>query len=151
MKLFATLLFTFCLNFVFSQEGVAAAGAEATGRDGSASYSVGQVNYAALENIFFVSQGIQQAYTAYSAVEAINLRISVYPNPTFNILYIEVKTPGSPDLQYNLYNIKGGLLETKESIGNIAFFQMSRYATGVYLLLVTQNNRSVRSFKVIKN
>jgi len=138
----------------FAQESPTAAGGEATGAGGTASYSVGQVFY----NTHFgtnynVAQGLQQAYEISTTIgineTAINLELSVYPNPTTNYLTLKVeKTEG---LSYQVYDMQGRLIANKKVTGVSTKIEMGSLASATYFLSVVKDNQIIKTFRIIKN
>ena len=151
-KIYTTLIFFLCLPCIYSQEACTSACADATGIGGTVNFSVGQVGYTCEGTNISISQGVQQAkQIPFATIVGINLRISIYPNPTTGILYVEVKNNDYPGLQFQLYDLNGKLLESKNAAANQTGFVMKYLAAGTYILQITENNKQVRSFKVIKN
>lgn len=150
-KNYLTLLSFLCLASVHSQEASTAAGADATGAGGSASYSIGQVSYVETAKNISVSQGVQQAYQIpFATILGINLRLSIYPNPATNIFSVEVKNLDYASLRYQVHDLRGNLLASRKAISHRTDFVIAHFAAGTYILQVFQNNEQVKSFKVIK-
>jgi hypothetical protein len=76
----------------------------------------------------------------------------IYPNPTDNILNIEISNVGRQDLEIKILDITGTLIYQKEYTSSGAHFveqlDLSGYAKGIYLVKVRQAN-SVYVGKVI--
>ena len=68
--------------------------------------------------------------------------ISVYPNPTANRIYIQ----GENVLQAELFDLRG----RKVKATNQKQIDMSEMGIGTFILKVTTNNNSTKSFKIIK-
>jgi hypothetical protein len=136
---------------------LSAAGGNATGSGGSASYTVGQVVYTAQTGSGgSVSQGVQLPYeisvvTAADVLRNVNLSYSVYPNPTTD--YLTLKIDGINIEKYNaaLFDIKGKQLFTIKLEDNETNIPMQNYTPTIYFLKVTYNNKEVKTFKIIKN
>jgi Secretion system C-terminal sorting domain len=157
-KIYSSIfLFGLGLTGIQAQEGATAAGGEATGSGGSVSYSIGQVIYTTnTGSNGSVSQGIQQAYeiTAVTGIEeakGINLILSAYPNPTTDFLTLNVENYNNQNLSYQLYDISGQLLESNKLYSNQTMIVMSNYSDATYFLKVIDNNKEVKTFKIIKN
>ncbi|HOG19097.1 MAG TPA: T9SS type A sorting domain-containing protein [Salinivirgaceae bacterium] len=154
----ATLLtFTFYLltPSVSAQTSVNAAGGDASGNGGSVSYSVGQVVYTTdTGTTGSVAHGVQQPYeiSVETGIEAteINLLAIAYPNPTTNYLLLRVEYESLKDLSYQLYDINGKLLQTKELVSTETQIDISSYASATYFVKVTQGNGELKTFKIIK-
>jgi hypothetical protein len=154
----ATLLsFTFLLSTVSAQESVNATGGDASGSGGSASYSVGQMVYTTYTGTSgSVAQGVQQPFeisvvTGIEEANVINLSVSAYPNPAIDYLTLSIAEFDASNLSYQLYDMKGKLLQTKNLIGTETHIDMSTYVQSAYFVKVIQGNREIKTFKIIKN
>jgi hypothetical protein len=142
------------LGGLYAQESPTTAGGEATGTGGTASYSVGQVVYTtATGTNGSVAQGVQQPYEISSTVgikeTAITLELSVYPNPTTD--YLTLKVEDNTELNYQLYDLQGKVIENKKVTANSTTIKMEALPKAIYFLNITKNNRIVKTFKIIKN
>jgi len=157
LKLSAILLLGLGLTGLQAQESVNATGGNASGSGGSVSFSVGQVVYIINTGTNgSVAQGVQQPFeisvvTGLEEAKGINLMISAYPNPTTNYLQLQVESEKLKDLSYQLFDTNGKLLETKKIEGNQTSIIMSNLVPAIYFLKIIQNNKEVKSFKIIKN
>ena len=142
------------LGVINAQETVTAAGGEATGTGGTASYSVGQVVYTTNTGTNgSVAQGVQQPYeiSVITGINetAINLEMIVYPNPTTN--YLNLKVEDNVNLSYQLYDLQGKVIENKKVTADNTTIKMEALPKATYFLRVTDNNKIAKTFKVIKN
>jgi len=136
-----------------AQSGTEASGGNATGSGGSVSYSVGQVDYinssaaSGSEN-----QGIQQPYEIFTmGVEdqQQNTAISVYPNPTTHMVYIQF-TELPNDCFYQLYNSLGQQVATSIIVENPTGIYMETFTAGTYHLNLIKNQTTLQTFTIIK-
>ena len=139
-----------------AQEIPTAAGGEATGTGGSASYSVGQAVYTtATGTNGSVAQGVQQPYeisvTTGINETAINLEMSVYPNPTTNYLQLKVESEKLESLSYQLIDLQGKVIENKKVAASNTTITMETLPKAIYFLNVTKDNQAIKTFKIIKN
>jgi len=142
------------LGGLHAQESPTAAGGEATGTGGTASYSVGQVAYATnTGSNGSVLQGVQQPFEISTTVgineTSIHLEMSVYPNPTTD--YLTLKVEDNSNLSYQLYDLQGKVIENKKVNANSTIITMEALPKATYFLTVTDNKNTVKTFKVIKN
>ena len=142
------------LGGLHAQESPTAAGGEAIGVGGSASYSVGQVVYTTnTGSNGSVEQGVQQPYeisaTGGINESSISLEMSVYPNPTTN--YLTLKVEITENLSYHLFDMQGKVIVSKKITDNTTTVVMESLPTSTYLLKVTDSNKTVKTFKIIKN
>jgi hypothetical protein len=157
LKVSAVILLIFGLTDLQAQEAISASGGNASGSGGSVSYSVGQMVYITNTGTnSSAAQGVQQPFeisvvTGLEEAEGISLRCSVYPNPTTDYLVLNVENFDKENLYYQLIDINGKPLENKKITGNETTIVMSSLVPATYFLKVTQNNKEVKTFKIVKN
>lgn len=152
------LLLSLGLMALQAQEAIPASGGNASGNGGNISYSIGQLVYATNIGIsgFSVAQGVQQPFEI-SVVDGIKeyknitLQCSVYPNPTTDYIRLKVKNYKIKNITYQLYDINGKLLESKKVDGNETSINMETFIPSIYFLKIIDNNKEVKTFKIIKN
>jgi hypothetical protein len=161
MKKFNVALVAFCLfgfgTTVQAQNSISASGGNASGSGGTVSYSVGQVVYTKYTGTNgSVAQGVQQPYeisvvTEIAEAKDISLEIEVYPNPATDFFKLRIKNYEVENLRYQLYDINGSLLKDNKVEGNETRISMQNLLPSVYFLKVTDNNKVIKTFKIIKN
>jgi len=140
-----------------AQQAIPAAGGNASGSGGTASYTVGQVIYTTnTGSTGFVTQGVQQTYeiTVISGVEGakgIDLSYIVFPNPTTDFLTLKINS--SKQIRYvaSLYDLKGKLINILKIESTETRIEMKNLAAGAYFLKVYDTDEVVKTFKIIKN
>ena len=140
-----------------AQVSVSTSGGEATGVAGSVSYSVGQVTYMTnIDSDGSVAEGVQQPFeiSIITGVEQkyIELTISAYPNPVKDQLILKINNDSwiTQKLMLVVYDVNGmvikqSTIDEKESIIN-----MIQFKPGIYFLMVIQNEKETKVFKVVK-
>jgi len=107
-----------------------------------------------------VAQGVQQPFeisvvTGILEAKGISLTVSAYPNPTKDFLLLEVDAASTSlsieSLSYQLYDIQGRVLENKRMTANPTSIPMSQVLPATYFVKVTQGNKELKTFKIIKN
>ncbi len=162
MKTFflCTMIGIFLLTLTIAlqaQQTVAVSGGNATGAGGSVSYTVGQVVYNANGGTTgSVAQGVQQPFeifvvTGLEEARGITLEISVYPNPAADFLKLKVAIYKPDNLSYQLYDIKDSLLQKGKIVNNETVIPTGNFLPASYLLQVSDNQKEVKTFKIIKN
>lgn len=157
LKLCAILLLGLSLTGLQAQTSVNATGGNASGSGGSASYSVGQAMYQTHTGTSgSVAEGVQQPYeiSVVSGLEeanGINLLVSAYPNPTTDYLTLEVKGFELSDLHFQLYDINGKLLQSDKITNTQTSIVMSNLVPATYFVIITEGNKKVKTFQIIKN
>ncbi len=157
VKIIAIILFTLGVTGLNAQESINASGGNASGSGGSSSYSIGQVFYTSnIGSNGYVVGGVQQPYEisvviGINEAKDITLQYSAYPNPTKENIILKIENFSLSNLSFYLYDINGKLLENKKIESNETSITMNNLATANYILKVTQNNKEVKTFKIIKN
>lgn len=159
--IFICFLLVCNVTSINAQNNTVSSGGEATGTGGKVSYTVGQIDYTTYDGGVngSVAQGVQQPFeisiiTGLEEAKGINLVCSAYPNPTTDFLTLKVDASTMLSIQsmsYQLYDISGKLLETKKLESNETSIIMSNLAAATYFLKVTEGNKEVKTFKIIKN
>lgn len=155
--LMAGLLLSIGLMELPAQETILAAGGNATGSGGSASYSIGQA-FCSIHSLTggSITEGVQQPYEVYvisgmEETDMITLEFRAYPNPVSGSLYLKAEQPGNLPLFYRLYDSNGRMLVNKRITVDECVVPMEHYAAGLYYLNVMTPEKKLRTFKIIKN
>jgi Secretion system C-terminal sorting domain len=138
------------------QETIPATGGDASSSGGTVSYTIGQILYSTISGTNgIVAQGVQQPYeisvvTAIEEAKDISVDMVVYPNPATDFVKLKIKNYEVENLRYQLYDIIGSLLLSNKVEGNETSIVMSSYASATYFLKVSDNNKVIKTFKIIK-
>jgi hypothetical protein len=146
-------------NWLQAQEANVTTGGDFTGSGGKVSFSIGQAFYTTISGVTgSAAQGVQQAYeisvvTGISPRKQNNLQISVYPNPASE--YIILKMEGNnvaryPAMRVQLIGPDGRILADEKVLEKESKIRMADYVSGAYFLKVSDQNREVQTFKIIK-
>ena len=156
LKLCTAFLFIIGLTGLKAQSSIPASGGNASGSGGSVSYTIGQVVYSKNTGTNGSSaQGVQQPYeisviTGIDDALGIMLEMVVYPNPATDFLKLKLGDYEIVNLRYQLYDINGSLLLNAMIEGQETDISMQTLKPSTYFLKVTQGNREVKTFKIIK-
>jgi hypothetical protein len=160
MKKFNLSLTMLCLfgfgSVIQAQNAIPATGGNASGDGGTASYSVGQVVYSTYTGTNgSVAEGVQQPYeisvvTSIEEAKDISLEIIIYPNPATEFIKLKIGNYEVENLRYQLYDIRGSLLQDNKIVDNETNIVMSNYESATYFLKVTDNTKLIKTFKIIK-
>ena len=149
------LLITSCATFLQAQEVVTTAGNYGETTSGSLTWTVGEpVIETITDGTNTLTQGFQQSkltVTAINDLEIPGIELSVYPNPTNSFLSIEVKTDKQRDLLLSLFDINGRLILQKKMAGNKQTIKMQNYKPATYILKVTEANKEIRTYQIVKH
>jgi hypothetical protein len=101
------------VSLSIAQESVNITGSNAIGSGGSVSYSVGEVLYTSdIGSNGTVDNGVQHAYEIFTfdlKETALNISLSVFPNPTADFLTLQVTKYNNQNLSYQIYDVNGKL------------------------------------------
>lgn len=154
MKSIVVICLLIC-NITIAQSSVNSSGGEATGSGGSASFSVGEVVYSNFSSSSgSVMEGIQfpfEVVTLSASVFDQDIQLLVYPNPVINALTLKVQNQVFSDLEYQLFDSFGKLLESKKNLKPENQITVDQFSSSLYFLKVFRDGKEVKVFKIIKN
>jgi hypothetical protein len=150
------------LSNLQAQEMISTSGGNASGSGGSISYTMGQVAYKNnFGSSYSVTEGVQQPYEIFvipstSKAIDINLSVSAFPNPTNDILILNIQKIENSNLEYQLFNMLGKLIENQKITTNQTKIDMTNLVPAIYFLKVIQepnefNKQEVKTIKIIKH
>lgn len=153
------LIICFSTNYstLSAQQVIISTGGSISSSTSSVSYSVGHLFYKLqVESNNSVTEEIHQpegigVVTRIPAASGIDLFLLAYPNPAKDFLYLKVEGESLNNLSYQMYDLKGKMLENKEICNKITFIALDNYVSSTYLLKVLQDRRELMIFRIIKN
>ena len=155
LSVFLAFLLSFSLQAQTSHQVLSASGGDASGSGGTVAYSVGQIVYTTNTGTTgSVAQGVEQAYEISSVgikETALNISLSVFPNPTSDYLTLKVEDYNKEALSYHLIDEQGKLVLNEQITTQDTQVAMSTLARGAYFINVLQANKKIQTFKIIKN
>lgn len=156
MKAPFIFILLFAQTFVFAQNNAVATGGTATGTGGSATFSIGQVHYKSTSNSSAtIAEGLQQAFEIVTLstnnIPQIQLKASVYPNPTVQNVTLSITDFDLTDLQFTLFDITGKIISIGKVTQTETQIEMRQLSQANYFLKITKNNQDLKTFKIIKN
>ena len=138
-----------------AQQATAASGGDASGSGGNVAFTVGQVDYSSFEDASgSVSQGVQKAFEIYTLGiknTELNILLSVFPNPTSDMLTLDVSNYNSEPLSYQLYDMQNRLIHEEGISSNQTQIDLNDLSAATYFINIFQNDSQIQSFKIIKN
>jgi len=139
-----------------AQQAFLNCGGNATGSGGTVSYSMGQIADTSISNTNgAVNQGVQQPYEFFvqgiNDLNDIHLELLVYPNPTSESVILKVKSDEIENLNYQVFDIGGKLILNKKINSAETTIPLTKLPSATYFIKVINNNKEIKSFKIIKN
>lgn len=138
-----------------AQQATVATGGDATGSNGSSSYSIGQVAYLnAIGTNGSINQGVQQPFEIFTLgnddFPEIQLMMSVYPNPTASFVTLTLQNYSLEKVHFELFDLNGRLIQSQSITTSETQIAMEHLASAVYLLNVKEQSKVLKTFKIIK-
>lgn len=142
---------------LFAQQGNPAAGGNASGTGGTASFSIGQIFYSSPSGTTHkLVQGLQQPYEIQvindvpETPKFISLAATVFPNPTIDNFTLKIENKKLDNFSYEFYDSQGRLLTSKKIETEETLIEASHLATAYYILKVNEGNKTIKTFKITK-
>ena len=141
MKVITTILVCCALNFAQGQQAFSATGGEASGSGGSNSYTVGQLVYTTkTDSSGTLNEGVQQTYTVENSdgldENLISLAIDLFPNPSSDIVNLQIEDVNNSQLSYTLTDVNGKLMQQAVIDSELTSINLEQYAAGIYFIKI---------------
>lgn len=151
MKSLSFLFFClFLVTIVSAQEVVSTQGDSYSNSSGIVDFTIGEVVINTLnDGSNDLTQGFHQTNWTITSVEDIsNYNVSIFPNPTDDV--INVKTSVFEGVYYVFYDINGKLLKEGNLTSGQTPIDVSQFAAGSYILTLNNKSENLKKFKLIK-
>jgi hypothetical protein len=136
----------------FGQSGIVVTGQSLEVSSGKISASVGQIDFqSAVVGSGSIQEGIQQSSAiAVEVIELNALDIKVYPNPTEDVLYVDINS--EPKLTHLILLSTDGksILLDMHLNEHHNSLSLKSIASGVYVMQIIQGASTKQTFKIIK-
>lgn len=116
-------------------------------------WSVGEcVTATHVSNEYRLSQGFHQSTYVVTLLEDLrsDFEISVYPNPTSDIIFLGIEDVLLKGLYYTVHDISGRTLDQNRINSTKQTIDFANYSLGTYSITISQNNQFIKSFQIIK-
>lgn len=152
MRLLLTGLVAFIMTVANAQDLISTGGDFFQKPSGSISFTIGEP---IIETVgvgkHVITQGFQQSTrpvmpTGYNELE--DIAISVFPNPTTDIINIELSEERS--LDYQLFDLNGVLMQEDKISMIQTTISLINYAPSIYILKLVEKNFGSRTFQIVK-
>jgi hypothetical protein len=154
---FSLLIFLFYITTGKAQYAITSGGKSTANSSGKISYTVGQLAFETTKNSQgSISAGVQQPFEISTVLSnpdfsELNINLVAYPNPTQDKLTLKIENNNEKNLKYQIIDINGRLLIETKLIENETIIQMGNFIKASYFLKITQDNKPIKTFKIIKN
>lgn len=140
---------------IHAQKALLATGSNATGSNGTASYSIGQIDYTNKGTSNQMMEGVQQAYeiTTLSTTETAGSEkkdILLYPNPFKDFIFLDFTTNDYRNSDYQLFDSSGKIVKEGKIRESKSELNFSDLPSAMYIIRINQNGKNLKTFKIIK-
>lgn len=137
-----------------AQQNTVSAGDSFSGSGGSASISIGQIDYISSGASTTVSEGVQQAYNIKQNETSIaseqGIYFNVFPNPTQD--WINIHVAGLKEtFSLSLFDANGRKLIQEQALLENHSISMAQMASGMYIIQIYDQKKPIHSIQIIKN
>lgn len=149
-------LFGIGISTAYTQSNTVSSGGVASGTGGTTSFTIGQIFYQTFSTESGnVSQGVQQAYEVRTLsnedVTHILLEVKIFPNPTLSKVILKISNIPLDDVNYQLFDLLGRQIVSQKVKNEESIIPMDDLPMAVYVLKISKNNSTLKSYKIIKN
>lgn len=139
---------------IYAQQNTVATGGNASGSNGSVSFTVGQIDYTTASGTdATLSEGVQQPFEFFDPDAGLSehqFNISLYPNPSNEFVIVNIADWNST-MNYQLTDAKGSLVQFGTIVNEETILDMRDLSIGSYHLHLSSSNQTIRTLQIIKN
>ena len=139
---------------IYAQQAMVMSGGFAQSATGSISYSVGEVAYQSYESgTGKVTEGVQQPYEIFALAtneNDLNKSKTVYPNPVKDFLTVDFNAKKLNNARYQFFDATGRIIKSGNLTNMKNEINTSALSPGMYLLSILENEKTIKTFKIIK-
>ena len=151
MKKLITLLALSSALQITAQEVIATQGDSYSNTNANIDFTIGEVIIdTGSDGNNYITQGFHQSNWNFTGLEdyAPNYEVSIFPNPTSEIL--NIRTSVFENVTYTLYDAQGKLIIQNILSTEQTPIQVGQLTTGKYSLILSSKNQKLKTFKLIK-
>lgn len=152
-----SLLLIFCFVVLLSnaQELISSGGSNLSNTNGSISFSIGELMVETLsDGSNYLTQGFHQPKLSITDIsELVDLKFNVlaYPNPTSDVLQLQIESEYAENMNFMLYDVNGRKIIQEKIIDTETSIQLNHLKSGIYILRIFKMDQEIKTFKIIKN
>ncbi|MFA5818661.1 MAG: T9SS type A sorting domain-containing protein [Bacteroidales bacterium] len=154
MRTILLFLIVTCCSRLLAQQVVATAGSTLGNANGSISYTIGEgVTQTLTKGDKTLTQGFHQTIVTVNAISELKdleFSISVFPNPTSDVLTLKVDKENVWGFQYLLFDMNGKLISRKNLESAETNVPVDQLTEGFYIIKVQDGTKELKMFKIIK-
>jgi hypothetical protein len=117
---------------------------------GSVAFSIGEITYTSKSTTYLINEGIQFGYTIHPNSNSASVKVTIYPNPTTDLIYFKIQNGYYNNLVYRIYNDGGKELMNGNIHNANTSASLQQLPASTYFIKVYNNIEEIVSFKLIK-
>jgi predicted CoA-binding protein len=94
---------------------------------------------------------MQQSYIINEIASKTILRVSLYPNPTNNLVYFKVENLNYKNLSFKLYDISGRIITSGKILNEQSVLSLQNFPNNIFIVKVFRGELEEQSFKILKS
>jgi len=151
VRIFLLSYIYLCPSSISAQSGVVVSGKHIENTSGSVSYTFGDVFYTKNIRGISINEGMQQSYIINEIASKTILRVSLYPNPTNNLVYFKVENLNYKNLSFKLYDISGRIITSGKILNEQSVLSLQNFPNNIFIVKVFRGELEEQSFKILKS
>jgi hypothetical protein len=117
---------------------------------GSITYSIGELFYVEKGSQYTLAEGIQNGITINPINTKSSIKVSIYPNPTSDLVYFKVQNLNFHNYSYKIYNSYGIELLHGRIQNMNASASLSHLPPSIYLCKIYRDQFEILTYQIIK-
>lgn len=159
--LYNKVIFTFFRYLIFilfvvssiknnAQSSTVTAGLDIITSFGSVCASIGNVVYKSNDKFYHISDGVEHAFIINQIAGISTIKVSIFPNPTTDLVYFKVENLNYKNLNYKVFDIFGNLLKEGNLINIQSYISIGSLPQNNFVVKLYRGNTESQSFKILK-
>ncbi len=141
--------------FLLAQAAILPSGGDVAGISGTIAFSIGQIADSVIDSSeISLIEGVQQPYELFifSNIENVipGIMVKLYPNPSSDILSLQIANVHLFSLRYVLYSLEGEMIRSGRAVSNITQIDVKDLPGATYVLSIYNKFNKSMSYKIIK-
>jgi len=151
IHVFTTFLILFSIiTSASAQISINSCGMDVNNPSGSVAFSIGEITYTSKSTTYLINEGIQFGYTIHPNSNSASVKVTIYPNPTTDLIYFKIQNGYYNNLVYRIYNDGGKELMNGNIHNANTSASLQQLPASTYFIKVYNNIEEIVSFKLIK-
>ena len=117
---------------------------------GSVSYSIGELFFVEKGSQYTLAEGMQNGITINPVKTKSSIKVSIYPNPTNDLVYFKVQNLNFEKYSYKIYNSYGIELLTGRILNVNTSLSLIHLPSSIYLCKIYKDQFEILTYQIIK-